>query len=317
MDLDRLIRSYLVWAENSQGKAKATIDAQHQDLLLLKDYLREQNTTIEDVDGVFLQGFLDELSLRYASSSVARLTSTLHSFFGYLAITYDFKDPSTLLKAPKLSRHLPVWASQPEMEAMINDFDSSDKGILDQTILMVLYTCGLRVSELCNLRSNDVRLDQKQIRVQGKGNKERILPLVDECVQQMAKYWNVVRQPKAAGAMYFFVSLKGLQLNRQYVYRLTKAAALNHQLSPAFSPHSVRHSFATRLIEHDTDLRLVQELLGHAAISTTQIYTHVDTRRLVSSVDQAFGTGLDLGLDKEDPPANPLPDQAKTLKNKD
>lgn len=301
MDLDRLIRGYLVWAENSQGKAKATIDAQHQDLLRLKEYLHEHHTTVEAADRVFLQGFLDELSLRYASSSVARLTSTLHSFFGYLAITYDLNDPSTLLKAPKLSRHLPIWASQQEMEAVLEDFDASDKGILDQTILMVLYTCGLRVSELCNLKANDVRLDQKQIRVSGKGNKERVLPLVDECVSQMARYWNVVRQPKAAASLYFFVSLKGAQLNRQYVYRLTKTAALNHQLSPAFSPHSVRHSFATRLIEHDTDLRLVQELLGHADISTTQIYTHVDTKRLVSSVDQAFGVGLNLDSEAEDP----------------
>ncbi|MEY8308575.1 tyrosine-type recombinase/integrase [Erysipelotrichaceae bacterium 51-3] len=288
MDLDSVIRSFSSWAENSQGKARSSVDSQRQDLILLKEYLKEQKTQIEEVDGLFLQGFLDELSLRYAPSSIARLTSTLRSFFGYLNLMYDLPDPSTLLKAPHISRHLPVWASDAEMEAVLADFDQSDKGILDKTIVTVLYCCGLRVSELCTLRTNDVRLDQKQIRVLGKGDKERIVPLVDECIQQMALYWNVVRQPKASAASYFFVSLKGLPLNRQYVYRLTKNSALNHQLSPSFSPHSLRHSFATRLIENDTDLRMVQELLGHADISTTQIYTHVDTSRLVASVDQAL-----------------------------
>lgn len=288
MDLDSVIRSFSSWAENSQGKARSSVDSQRQDLILLKEYLKEQKTQIEEVDGLFLQGFLDELSLRYAPSSIARLTSTLRSFFGYLNLMYDLPDPSTLLKAPHISRHLPVWASDAEMEAVLADFDQSDKGILDKTIVTVLYCCGLRVSELCTLRTNDVRLDQKQIRVLGKGDKERIVPLVDECIQQMALYWNVVRQPKVSAASYFFVSLKGLPLNRQYVYRLTKNSALNHQLSPSFSPHSLRHSFATRLIENDTDLRMVQELLGHADISTTQIYTHVDTSRLVASVDQAL-----------------------------
>ncbi|GEM_PF-274597 len=310
MDLDPVIRSFSSWAENSQGKARFSVESQRQDLILLKDYLKEQKTEIEDVDGVFLQGFIDELSLRYAPSTIARLTSTLHSFFGYLNLMYDMPDPSTLLKTPHISRHLPVWASSQEMEAVLADFDQSDKGILDKTIVTVLYCCGLRVSELCTLRANDVRLDQKQIRVLGKGEKERIVPLVDECVQQMALYWNVVRQPKASASSYFFVSLKGLPLNRQYVYRLTKNSALNHQLSPSFSPHSIRHSFATRLIENDTDLRMVQELLGHADISTTQIYTHVDTSRLVGSVDQAL---KDPGLNFDEFSAGPSSDNVNAL----
>lgn len=288
MDLENLVRTYLIWIENGQGKAKATIVSQKEDLRLFVCYLKEEDVQLEDVDQVFLQGFLDSLSLRYQATSISRLTSTLRSFFGYLNIFYGLKDPSTLLQAPKREKKLPVWADGKEIDEILKRFDESPKGILDKTIIMVLFCCGLRVSELCTLKQNDVRLNQRQIRVYGKGGKERMIPLVDACVSQMETYSQTIRKPTGNAGIYFFVSPKGKQLNRQYVYRLVKACAHQENLSPEFSPHSLRHSYATRLIEKDTDLRLVQELLGHSDISTTQIYTHIDSTRLVDTIDTAL-----------------------------
>lgn len=288
MDLENLVRTYLIWIENGQGKAKATIVSQKEDLRLFVRYLKEEDVQLEDVDQVFLQGFLDSLSLRYQATSISRLTSTLRSFFGYLNIFYGLKDPSTLLQAPKREKKLPVWADGKEIDEILKRFDESPKGILDKTIIMVLFCCGLRVSELCTLKQNDARLNQRQIRVYGKGGKERMIPLVDACVSQMETYSQTIRKPTGNAGIYFFVSPKGKQLNRQYVYRLVKACARQENLSPEFSPHSLRHSYATRLIEKDTDLRLVQELLGHSDISTTQIYTHIDSSRLVDTIDTAL-----------------------------
>lgn len=298
MDISNLIRSYLIWIENGQGKAKATIASQREDLILFAHYLEEEQVRLEDVDGIFLQGFLDSLTLRYQATSVSRLTSTLRSFFAYLDIFYGLKDPSTLLQAPKRDKKLPVWAAASEIDEILKRFDTSPKGILDKTIVMVLYCCGLRVSELCTLKLNDVRLNQKQIRVYGKGGKERMIPLVDACAAQMETYIEEIRKPTGNAGMYFFVSTKGKPLNRQYVYRLVKTCAMQENLSPQFSPHSLRHSYATRLIEKDTDLRYVQELLGHSDITTTQIYTHVDSSRLIQTVDSALPSlNIDFNID--------------------
>ncbi len=282
------ISAYLVWLENVEGKSPATLQAQRQDLVHFESWLKENEMKIEQIDSHDLQRFVDSLTARYASSSISRLCSTLRAFYGFLSVRYEMADPSSLLESPKKEDKLPLWISAEEMDVLLDSFDSTDKGILDRTILMVLYSTGLRVSELCGLQMRDVWLNQQMIRVQGKGQKQRQLPLNEQVSRQMALYESTVRQPKSAASAYFFVSLKGAKLNRQYVYTLVKKCALSDHLSPALSPHSLRHSFATRLIEHDTDLRLVQELLGHSDIRTTQIYTHVDPERLKNSVDGAL-----------------------------
>lgn len=288
MEMSYLIRRYLLDLENGQGKARATIESQRADLHLLSDWLAENHLDVFHVSAQHLQTFLDSLSIRYAPASIARLASTVRSFYGWLGVVYDLPDPCTLLHAPKKSQALPVWASMEQIEAVLAGFDQSSKGILDKTIVMVLYLCGLRVSELCSLKTRDVHLAQNQILIQGKGGKERLIPLVDACREQMTLYWNMAREPRTAASACFFVSPRGLPLNRKYVWRLVKKCALEERLSPAFSPHSLRHSYATRLMETGADLRMVQELLGHSDISTTQIYTHLDASRLSQSVEQAF-----------------------------
>lgn len=168
------------------------------------------------------------------------------------------------LHAPHLSRALPLWVSAEEFEKTLEIFEADDKGILDKTILMTLYCCGLRVSELCTLEERNVRLDQKLLRVIGKGRKERVIPLPDSLCTQMDEYRKRVRDPKAGMRKFFFVSLKGEKLNRQYVYRLVKKASIQGSLPPSSSPHTLRHSFATRLMEHESDLRSLQNCLDTA-----------------------------------------------------
>lgn len=308
LEAKKACSSYLLWAENGQGKAASTLRSQNSDLKVFCAYLTQEKTSLEAVDSIFLQAFVDDLSLDHAPASVSRMISTLRAFFGWLNLFYELPDPTELLKRPRLTRHLPVWASADQMEQLIQSFDLSDKGVLDRTIVMTLYCCGLRVSELCTLRFNDVRLDQKQLKIRGKGGKERIIPLVDSCIEQMKTYLDTVRQNSGSLRDTFFVTLKGKPLNRNYVYKLVKKDAWDNGLSPAFSPHSIRHSYATKLVSEEVDLRLVQELLGHSDISTTQIYTHIDTRHLIQTVDEALP---DPGFDFAWPDPQSAPDHLK------
>ena len=156
-------------------------------------------------------------------------------------------------------------------------------------ILLTLYSCGLRVSELCSLKRNDVHLSEKILKVTGKGDKERIIPIVDACVQQMELYLNLVRKNWQKKTLpNFFINQYGRVLTRQYVHNLIKKKCEECNLNPNLSAHSFRHSFASHLLDGNADLRIVQELLGHSDIQTTQIYTHIQNKRLVNAYDNAF-----------------------------
>ena len=288
MTFEQALRGYLAYIANARSLSKATMQAQRADLRILDELCRQENCDFLTIDPPMLQSIVDSLAQSYEPSSLARLCSTLRSFYEYLSIQYQTGNPAQTLKAPRSVRHLPSWIASDEMDAMLARFGNDDKGILDKTIIMTLYSSGLRVSELCALEERNVRLDQGTIRVVGKGSKERIVPLNEICIEQMKLYASRVRQPDASARKFFFVSAKGKPLNRQYVYRLSKACAMANNLSPNVSPHTFRHSYATRLIEHDADLRSVQELLGHSDISTTQIYTHVDVSRLKNVYDSAL-----------------------------
>ncbi|MCF0259376.1 MAG: tyrosine-type recombinase/integrase, partial [Erysipelotrichaceae bacterium] len=167
-----------------------------------------------------------------------------------------------------------------------SSFSNSDRDLLNRCILMVLYSCGLRVSELCSLERNRVYFSQGQLQIIGKGSKERIVPVNELCLQEMEQYLRFVRPPSKDP--HFFLTVQGRPLNRQYVHRLIKAKAAELNLSPDLSAHAFRHAFATSLLEGQADLRAVQEMLGHADIRTTQIYTHVQKERLKKAYDKAL-----------------------------
>lgn len=283
-----ILKEFLLYEENAQGKAPASLKAMKNDLQHLLDWLQEQSFDLLVLEGSDLQRFLDAMSLRYEPASVARLASSLRAFFGWLAIFYGGRDPTALLFGTRQPRHLPVWASEEQVEKLLACIGDEITDCLDRTIVMVLYLCGLRVSELCTLRLSDVHFSQMQLRICGKGGKERMVPLVDACKEQMERYLHEIRKPELVLSPLFFLSKRQKPLSRQYVWRLLKRYGLEAGLSVHFSPHSLRHSYATKLLESGTDLRLVQELLGHSDISTTQIYTHLDGTRLKASVDEAF-----------------------------
>lgn len=288
MNYEQVCREYLAYEQNARALSMATIQAQKNDLRLFEEGCKEIGRTPFDLDEAGVQAVIDRLMVRYENASVARLCSTIRSFYLFLNLRFDFKDITLSLRSPSVSRHLPSWIGEKQMDEILESFDNDERGILDRTILMTLYCTGLRVSELCTLEDRRVALDQHSIRVIGKGDKERIIPISNACARQMKEYRDTVRSPLPSCSGRFFVTVQGKPLNRQYVYRLCKKVAMEHSLSPSTSAHTLRHSYATRLVEHEVDLRTVQELLGHSDISTTQIYTHIDSHRLRQTVDSAL-----------------------------
>ena len=187
------------------------------------------------------------------------------------------------LKGKKTVKSLPSFLTQAEVDILINNCDS----LLDQTIIVMLYASGMRVSELVNLKLNDLHLENGFIRCMGKREKERIIPLFPQAVSQLKHYLQnrqIISQ--SSSNPYVFINRKGRQLNRQYVFNMIKENCRKNGLPESISPHSLRHTFASLLLDNGADLRVIQELLGHADIATTQIYTHLQTTRLKSAYDQ-------------------------------
>ncbi len=303
MKFQSAVNEYLRYAQNARGSSSATQQAQKSDLQILQEWMQSNRKDLETLSKSDLQQFADSLTPTYAPASAARIISTLHSFFDFLSLRYDLSDPALTLKAPKQARKLPSWITKEELTRLMQSFPEDDRGLLEGSIILTLFCTGLRVSELCSLASRDVRLDARQIRVLGKGQKERIVPLPSECVSLLEKYARSIRSRFGMPRL-FFVNLQGKPVNRQFVYRLIKKKALETQLPLSMSPHTLRHSYATSLLESQTDLRVIQELLGHSDISTTQIYTHVDKERMMRAYDQAmpdpFEAALNAAEDKKE-----------------
>lgn len=329
MTLSELISEYLRKSKAAGRHSAATMKAQQRDLahlaaffgetlqterndkLLLdaeKSAAEEKEEHTERIDPFSitrndLEAFLSDFSSDHAQASANRMISTLHSFFQYASERYDFADPSAFLRTGRQSRHLPYWISAQEMEMIFNGFDETDQDILDAAICAGMYFLGLRVSELCDLPLRQVRFDHGLVRIKGKGGKERTVPLPQPASTKLQRYVSQVRQPAdAKTARYLFVTLKGKKLSRSSVWKMVKGLAVKYNLNPALSPHSLRHSFATRLLEQSADLRSVQQLLGHADISTTQIYTHADGSRLVRVYDAAMKTPAGFSMPEQTKP---------------
>ncbi len=216
--------------------------------------------------------------------STARLLSTLRNFYRWLQRENRIsEDPTALIEAPKLGRPLPKTLSEDEVEALLAAPDTASVlGLRDRTMLEVLYASGLRVSELVNLLSSQVQLQQGVIRVSGKGNKERLVPLGDEAVSWMERYLKESRPVMLNGhpCDALFVTQRRVAMTRQAFWYRIKRYASQAGIDKPISPHTLRHAFATHLLNHGADLRVVQMLLGHSDLSTTQIYTHVAKARL-------------------------------------
>ena len=230
--------------------------------------------------------YLNDLGI--ATTSQARIISGIKSFYTYL-LTEDFikDDPTQLLEMPKLSRHLPTVLSVEEIDMLKSVIDlSRPDGARNKAIIEVLYSCGLRVSELITLKISNIYAEEGFIQVFGKGSKQRLVPISDTALHEISLYmldrnsWVI----KPGEEDFLFLNQRGSHLSRQAVFDLIKKCALEAEIKVVISPHTLRHSFATHLLEGGADLRVIQELLGHESILTTEIYTHIDMTYLRDTI---------------------------------
>lgn len=291
MKLKEAIDDYLINGRVVAQKSSKTMDAYQHNLVVYAKYLENESIiNVEDITILQIDSFLNVYALDHVASSVNQMIATLHSFHKFTSLNHpEYKDPTTSLRGINNNRHLPVYCSIADLKKLFESFGSSNQDIYHKTILVVLYSCGLRVSELCDLRCNDVHLSQQIVKVKGKGDKERIIPMAPACCEQIEEYMRLVRcywDKKHIPQL--FVNRLGHPCTRQYVHHLIKEKVNALGLDPRISAHSFRHSFATHLLDGHADLRIVQELLGHSDIQTTQIYTHIQSDRLKNAYDSYF-----------------------------
>jgi integrase/recombinase XerD len=267
------------WAES--GLSRLTLDSYRRDLEGLARWLASRGGGLAGVDRQVLFDYLAQRTgAGYAARSNARLLSSLRAFFGQqLRLGLRDTDPTALLDLPKLGRSLPKALSESEVEALLNAPDlASAAGLRDRAMVELMYATGLRVSELVNLPATGVNLRQGVLRVMGKGSKERLVPLGEEAQHWLERYLAEARPVLAGGRAVapLFPGREGGALSRQQFWNVVKRLAVVAGIDPArVSPHGLRHSFATHLLNHGADLRALQMLLGHSSLSTTQIYTLV------------------------------------------
>ncbi len=278
-------RRYLRYLKLERGYSPNTIEAYRHDLDWLLDYLRERQLdplTVRLGDLQLFAGSLHEHGL--SAKSQARVLAGVRSFYRFLVLDgYLEIDPTELLESPQLPEHLPEYLTAGEVDALEDSIDLTTKeGQRNRAIIEVFFSCGLRVSELTNLRLSDLFLTQKFIRVVGKGNKERLIPISDRAIQELNR-WFIDRDRldiKPGEEDYVFLNRRGHHLTRVMILIMVKRQAEAAGIKKTISPHTLRHSFATALLRGGADLRVIQALLGHANIGTTEIYTHMDDESL-------------------------------------
>ena len=277
--MDRILEDFRNYLRIERGMSPNTVASYCRDvggmLEAFKGYLPKEIRT-EHLERYLSKRIADGLSKR----SQARLLSALRSFFNWCIEEGDLKDnPCDRIDAPKLGKYLPAVLSVEEVDAIISSVDTrTATGLRNRAILEVLYGCGLRVSECTGLLLSHVHLDEGYVDVVGKGNKQRIIPLGEMAADAIRNYLPARPEPAARTCEDFlFLNRNGRPLSRVYVFDLVKDRAMAAGIHKEISPHTFRHSFATHLIEGGADLRIVQEMLGHESILTTEIYTHIDS----------------------------------------
>lgn len=284
-DLSLLRRRYVRYLRLERGYSENTVEAYTHDIDYLLNYLRNENLKTEDVKLDNLENFAAVIyEFGIASSSQARILCGVRSFFKYLVISGILKDdPSELLEAPTVGEHLPEVLSTEEIDRMEAAIDLSKwEGQRNRAIIELLFSCGLRVSELVNLKFNDIFERDKFLRIIGKGDKERLVPISDSALHeiQLWLYDRNLMKIKPGEQDYVFLNRRGAHLTRTMILIMIKRTAEEAGITKTVSPHTLRHSFATELLKGGADLRAIQEMLGHENIKTTQIYTHIDITTL-------------------------------------
>ena len=272
-----------LWLED--GLSKNTLNSYRFDLELFTEWLTKSlKKNILDVSQADIQQYLSFKFPTSKSRSISRLLATLRRLFRYLLRENKIKnDPTLEIMSPKIPKSLPKSLSEEEVEALLNAPDvETISGLRDKAMLELLYACGLRVSELVNILLTELSMTEGIIRITGKGSKTRLVPMGEEAVDWIKKYINESRNDilNKKTSKYLFITIRGSGMTRQAFWYLIKKYSIIAEIKKPISPHILRHAFATHLINHGADIRVVQMLLGHSDISTTQIYTHVARERL-------------------------------------
>ena len=280
-----VVRGYVRYLKLQRGMSGNTLDAYQRDLRKLLDYLAHENKDIREVELEDLEQFSAGLhDIGIGARSQCRILSGVRSFFRYLQLDgYRDDDPTELLESPKLGDHLPEVLSLEEVDKLEASIDLSKwEGHRNKAIIEVLFSCGLRVSELVNLKLSDLYIDEEFVKVLGKGSKERLVPISEKAIKELSLWFDDRKQMsiKPGEEDYVFLNRRGAHLTRTMILIMIKRQAEAAGIKKTISPHTLRHSFATALLEGGADLRVIQALLGHESIGTTEIYTHIDTSML-------------------------------------
>jgi len=298
MNWEEAISSFKLYLKLEKQLSGNSIEAYVSDVKKLRDYVAHYQTKITParVDEDLLKEFIYQVSSYISTHTQARLLSGLRMFFKFLILEQEIeKNPVALIESPKLKRKLPDVLSLDEIDRMISAIDlSSPEGERNRAIIETIYGCGLRVSELVNLRISDLYFDEGFIKVTGKGDKQRLVPVNDYTKKYIEIYLNHVRKHQKVHKDFsdiLFLNRRGKQLTRVMIFHIIKDLAKKAGIPKNISPHSLRHSFATHLLENGADLRSIQLLLGHESITTTEIYLHLDRQKLHETLEKYHPRG--------------------------
>lgn len=297
MKTDEALQEYLVHLQMNQGKSIRTIESYRLDL---KQYLScMHDFGIDDVEKIRLQDIEDYLTLcshqGKQNSTLVRYAASIRSFHHDLSFMFGFSDPSDNLEVSGKTEHIPEVLTVEEITLLMNSFDDHDPAqAIDHAVLEMIYACGLRVSEAISLTLNRVDIETGKIRVLGKGDKERIIPMPDGTRKVEKNYLNTIRPIALHGkSNLFFLNIHGRKITVRHVELLLEKKRNELNLKKVLTPHKLRHSYATHMLQAGADLRTIQEILGHSDISTTEIYTHVLNRQMFDSYHEHHpGNGM-------------------------
>lgn len=286
-----IVKSYTRYLKLERNYSPNTLAAYQNDLSWLLSFCEQQEMNPLDMQLEDLQHFAVQLhEHQIGPTSQARILSGIRSFYKYLLLSGEIEqDPTELLESPHLGERLPEVLSTDEIDQIQKSIDlSKSEGQRNKTIIEVLFSCGLRVSELVNLKLSNLYLEEGFVRVMGKGSKERLVPISSKAVREM-KYWFVDRnlmKIQQGEEDYVFLNRRGKHLTRTMILIMLKRQAVAAGITKTISPHTLRHSFATELLKGGADLRAIQAMLGHESIGTTELYMHIDTTTLREEILQ-------------------------------
>lgn len=284
-----IIKDYVRYLKLERNFSKNTLEAYQRDLRYLMEFAEQRDIAVWNLTLDDLERFVGELHDKgIVARSQARILSGVRAFYRFLVLDGYLKDdPTELLPSPQIGEHLPEYLSVEEIDMMEAAIDLSKwEGQRNKAIIEVLFSCGLRVSELVNLKLSDIFEEEKFIRVLGKGSKERLVPISPQALKEL-HYWYLDRNLmniKPGEEDYVFLNRRGAHLTRTMILIMIKQTALDAGIQKTISPHTLRHSFATALLKGGADLRAIQAMLGHEDIGTTEIYTHIETSDLRDAI---------------------------------